>query len=410
MALANRAPVPTLALMGFLGFTAGIPLSLGTGTQQAWLESLGVDIRLIGLFSLTGLPYTVKVLWSPFLDRFAPPAGARRTGWAALALLGFAACTALLGFTEPRAGLGRAALLSGLAFFLGASTDTCLDAWRTETLPSRWQGAGSSLHITGYRLGMLCAQALALRLSDLWGWTWAFAALGATVLPGALAAFLRREPREPPRPATLREAVVRPLHAFRRRRGAGEMLAFMLLYKLGDNLAMLLFIPFLMQLGFTRSEIGRATRDMGVLAMVAGGILGAWLTHRLRLRTSLLLFGLAQAACILASAALALAGRNAPLMLGAVLLENTVFAMGSVAFMAALAAMCDTGSAATQFAFFTSLSALARVFLPSPAGYLVKALGWPGYYLACALLALPGALLALRVHRWELPGLPAEET
>ncbi len=404
-ATGSRAPVPTLALMGLLGLTAGIPLSLCTGTQQAWLESRGVDIRLIGLFSLTGLPYTLKVLWSPLLDRYAPPAGGRRTGWAGVALLGFAACTALLAWTDPRAGLGPAAALSTLAFFCGASADICLDAWRTETLPFRWQGPGTSLHITGYRLGMLFAQALALRLSDVADWPWVFLTTAAFVLPGALGAFTAREAAAPPGPASLRDAVLGPLAALAARRGAGETLAFMLLYKLGDNLAMLLFMPFLMQLGFTRTEIGQATRDMGLLAMVVGGVLGAWLTHRLALRTCLLLFGVGQAAAILLSYLLALSGRNLPLMWAATLVENTVFAMGSVAFLAALAALCDRGAAATQFAIFTSLSALARVFLPAPAGFLVKALGWPGYFLACALLALPGALLPLRMRRWELPRL-----
>jgi len=63
------------------GFSSGLPLLLTGGTLQAWLVDAKVDLASIGLFSLVGLPYTLKFLWAPLFDRFVPPFLGRRRGW-----------------------------------------------------------------------------------------------------------------------------------------------------------------------------------------------------------------------------------------------------------------------------------------------------------------------------------------
>src|SRR5512133_3143667 len=70
-----------MIIMVILGFASGLPLPLTSGTLQAWLTTAGIDIKMIGIFSVVGLPYTLKFLWSPFMDRFVPPFLGRRRGW-----------------------------------------------------------------------------------------------------------------------------------------------------------------------------------------------------------------------------------------------------------------------------------------------------------------------------------------
>jgi PAT family beta-lactamase induction signal transducer AmpG len=397
----RRQPLP---LVGIVGFTAGIPLSLTVGTIQAWLQTVGVDIRIIGLFALAGLPYTAKFLWSPLLDRYAPPFGGHRRGWISLSLSCLALVVALLGQTDPLGRLGTVATLTCLVAFLSANADIVIDAYRAELFPGRDQGPAASLHMTGYRIGMLFAGALALWLSDHLPWRLVFVIVAAAILPGAFAILLGPEPRPQPHPGSLREAVVQPFLEFMGRPRAWEMLAFIALFKLGDTLTTILFNPFLLQIGFTGTDIAVATRSVGILALLAGGLAGGWILKGMSLKAGLWFFGLLQAAGILFSYVLALSGRSRPLLYAALAVENGIFAAGSVAYLTLIAGMCNRRNTATQFALLTSISALTRVLLPSLAGFLVKALGWADFFLLACASSLPGLLLLLRFDAWDLPG------
>jgi PAT family beta-lactamase induction signal transducer AmpG len=403
----DSAPARALGATALLGFASGLPLLLTTTTLQAWLTTAGVDLGTVGFFALAGLPYTLKFLWSPLLDRFALSGLPRRRGWIlaaqvplVLLLVGFSA-------TDPKAGLGPVAALVLALAFASATQDIALDAWRTEVLPPRWQGLGASLHVGAYRLGMVAAGAGALVAADAFGWRWTFLALAALMLPGLLANLLAPQPDLPPAPATMSDAVLRPLKALLARRGAAEALGFVVLYKLGDSLGLALVVPFLLETGFTMTQVGLATKGIGVAALVAGGLLGGLLMAWWPLRRALLVFGLVQLATCLVLLALALSGRSLPWMLAAITFENLGYGLGTAAYTAFMMRLCDRGMAATQYALVSSLMALTRVVFASPAGKAAEALGWPAFFGLCALLALPGLLMLLRYDRWELPDGPA---
>jgi PAT family beta-lactamase induction signal transducer AmpG len=403
----SAAPARALAATALLGFASGLPLLLTTTTLQAWLTTAGVDLGIVGFFALAGLPYTLKFLWSPLLDRYAPPFLPRRRGWILAAQVLLVALIGTLGLVRPQEGLGPvAALVLGLAF-VSATQDIALDAWRTEILPPRWQGLGASLNVGFYRLGMVAAGAGALVAADRFGWRWTFPALAALMLPGLLANLAAPQPDLPPAPSTLADAVVRPLKTLIARRGAAEALLFVVLYKLGDSLGLALVVPFLLETGFSMTQVGLATKGVGVAALVAGGLLGGLLMAWWPLRRALLVFGIVQFATCLVLLALALSGRSLPWMLAAITFENLGYGLGTAAYTAFMMRLCDRGMAATQYALVSSLMALTRVVFASPAGKAAEALGWPAFFGLCALLAVPGLLMLLRYDRWELPDGPA---
>ena len=155
--------------LAMLGVASGLPLLLTGPTLQAWMKQSGVDLSTIGLLALTGLPYTLKFIWSPLVDRFALPPG-RRRGWILASQGSVALMLIAMAFADP-AGHTRwvAALALGVAF-ASATQDIAIDAYRTELLALRWQGLGTSLHIFGYRAGMIAAGAGAMVLADRTGW------------------------------------------------------------------------------------------------------------------------------------------------------------------------------------------------------------------------------------------------
>jgi PAT family beta-lactamase induction signal transducer AmpG len=252
---------------------------------------------------------------------------------------------------------------------------------------------------------MVVAGACALWLSDRMPWRWVFLLLGLAMVPGALAALRAPEPAAVERPRTLREAVVEPFREFLGRRAALPMAASILLFKTGDNLATLLFNPFLLELGYPASEIGLASAYAGLGALFAGGMAGGWLVHRFPLPRCLRPLAWLQAAAILAALPLVALEPGRTLLLAVTGLQNFIFSMGSVAFLSQIAALCHPSHAATQFALLTGLSSLTRVLFPSLTGFLARGLGWPAFLMVSALLSLPvlGALRGMEAWDWPRP-------
>ncbi len=390
-----------------LGFSSGMPLYLTSTTLQTWLRVDGVDLTTIGLFSLVGLPYSVKFLWAPLLDRFRPPlAGAwgRRRGWMFVAQLLLMATFVLIAGSDPGNAVRYVAVLAIAAAFWSASQDIVIDAYRADVLAPPERGAGVATYVLGYRVAMIVTGSVALILADAVSWPVAYLAMAALMIPGMIAAAKGPEPEDPGTPpASLEAAVIRPFGEFFRRMGAGGALlalAFIALYKLGDNMATIMTTPFLLDTGFSESTIGIVRGGFGIGATIVGTIVGgAWLS-RLGTWRSLWWFGLLQAGTNIAYFGLAVLDR--PLsgaMVPAVVLEYFAQGLGTAALLSLLMALCHTSFSATQFALLSSFIALNRDIGSAPAGWLAENAGYPMFFLLTVALAFPGLLLLWKMDR-----------
>jgi MFS transporter, PAT family, beta-lactamase induction signal transducer AmpG len=387
--------------VALLAFSSGIPLSLTGTTLQAWMKTENVDLKLIGLFSLVGLPYTLKFLWAPVMDRFSVPLLGRRRGWIVLTQLGLMLTTAGMAFIGPAQHPGLTAAVAFFVAFLSASQDIVIDAHRTDMLAPEERGPGASIYLVGYRVAMLVSGALTLIMADHMSWRSVYLLMAATLLAGVAGTLVAPEPQvDAPPPRSLRDAVVQPFLEFFRRKGAHEIIGFVILYKMDAVVAMALMTPFMMDLGFTMTEIGAVSKGFGLASMLLGSALGGILMIRLGTKRSLWAFGIFQALSGLSFWLLARYGHSYSLMVASIVLENFSSGMGSAAFFAFLMALCDRRFSATQYALLSSLMALTRVLGAAPTGYFQKAVGWENYYLLSRLLAVPGLLLLLRYDRW----------
>ncbi len=400
-----------MAVMILLGFASGLPLPLTAGTLQAWLTVAGIDIKTIGIFSLVGLPYTLKFLWSPFMDRFVPPWLGRRRGWIVstqfLLLLGIAA----MPLTSPASmPLVLAFIALGVAFF-SASQDIVIDAYRTDVLPEHERGIGVAVFIFGYRIAMLVGGALALILSDRIGWQKTYLFMALFMIFGMLGAFVGREPDHhivPPR--TMQEAVWGPLKDFFSRKAAVVIILFIILYKLGDAYAGALSTAFLIRgVNFTPTDVGTINKGMGLIATIVGALFGGTLMVKMGLFRSLWYFGILQMVSNLSFMVLAIIGKSYPAMIVAVAFENLAGGMGSTAFVAFVMALCNKRFSATQFALLSSLAVLGRVVISPTSGYIVTYVGWASFFFFTTLAAVPGLLLVLYLKR-EITALDSQGT
>ena len=383
-----------------MGFSSGLPLLLTGSVLQAWLSDGGVDLARIGLFALVGLPYTLKFLWSPLFDRYAPPLG-RRRGWLALMQLALAGGLLLLSTAAPAPDHLWLVMAAGLLVtFFSASQDIVVDAYRRESMGDAELGLGSALYVNGYRIGMLLAGGGGLILADWLSFETMYRIMALCMAACVAVTLFAPEPPLPEgRPRTLREAVLLPFRDYFARDGAWLILAFILLYKLGDTMASAMTTPFYLDLGYTKTEIGAVVKLFGFWATIAGGTLGGIWMLRVGTHRALWLFGFGQMVSTLGFVVLAWYPLHVGALATVVAVENLTAGMGTAAFVGFMAALTDRRFTATQYALLSSLMGVPRVLLSAPTGWMAAGLGWPGFFLLCALIAVPGLLLVRRVTR-----------
>jgi PAT family beta-lactamase induction signal transducer AmpG len=385
-----------------MGFACGLPLLLTISVLQAWMKEEGVDLTVIGMMSLVGLPYTLKFLWAPVLDRFTLPFLGRRRGWLLIAQVTLIFSISGLGFSDPVKNPWMMAFAAFLVTFFSASQDTVVDAYRREDLPDEELGLGSSLYVNGYRVGMLLASGGGLIMADHMPFFMVYQIMALCMLPGVVTTLLAPEPEiHVGTPKTMREAVFDPLIEYFSRRDALWILAFILFYKIGDTMASAMTIPFYLDIGFSKTQIGMVVKLFGFWAIVAGTLIGGVIMLRLGINRSLWAFGFFQAVSTAGFAVLAFFGNSLPLLSTVIAFENLSSGMGTAAFIAFMASITNKKFTATQYALLSSLMGVPRVMASAPTGFLAKNLGWETFFITCTLIAVPGMLLLLKFAPWN---------
>ena len=382
-----------LAIMG-LAAASGYPNQLTESALQAWLKDSHVSNTTIGVMSYVALPYLLKFLWAPFIDRYPLPLLGRRRGWILLTQIVLAVAIALFALQDPTVALFPVAVCAVAIVFFSATQDIAFDAYRTDvSLPSERGPAAAATNL-GYRTAAWFASAVALLIADYFGWRLAFLILAGIMIAFCVVTWLAPEPAEPAHmPRSLRESVVTPLRELLAGPGAAALLLVVLLFKIGDAFAMKLFTPFMLDTGFSKTELAVIVKGLFTGGALVGAVLGGILMVRLGLLRSMLIFGISQAVTNLLYCALAAAGKSYPLMVAAVLIEHVAGAMGNIALVALIMAMCDVRYSAFQYALMSSIALLPRYGLGYPAGWVADHGGWFIYYVVSFVVAMPGLLI-----------------
>ncbi|MBF2029683.1 MAG: AmpG family muropeptide MFS transporter [Oscillatoriales cyanobacterium C42_A2020_001] len=427
---------PKMAAILLLGFASGLPFALTDDAFRAWMTKAQIDLRTIGWFSWVSLPYSLKFLWSPFLDRFVPPFLGRRRGWIVIAqvwlVVAILAIAAQMALITTLSSEQRAFNLQFLAFtalvlaFLSASQDIAIDAYRADVLEEQETGAGASLTILGYRAALLLTGWVAFNLADRITWQWVYVVMAILMVIGISTAFWAPEPSRRDRPPeTLQQAVVSPFREFIQRLGWQQSLftlIFIILFKLGDAMVAKMAVPFLggKGLGFSDSDIGNIRQGMGLVATIVGTLAGGAVLSRIGINRSLWVFGALQAVSNLGYYILAVVGKNFSVMVLAINVENFCGGLGTAGFLGFLMSLCNPRFSATQFALLSSLMAVGRDLMAGPAsGELAQRLpsliqpdssvllagatgqGWALFFLITLAASLPGLSLLPLFAPWN---------
>lgn len=385
---------PKMLAILILGAASGFPNQITESALQAWLKDSGETNTTIGIFSYVSIPYLLKFLWAPFIDRYPLPFMGRRRGWILLTQLGMTVGIGLMAMQQPSVSLTPIAVCALLVVFLSASQDIAFDAYKIDVAKPTERGLAAAASNLGYRTSAWLAFAFALILADTFGWRVAFYFLAATMAAFSIATWFAPEPEhhiKPPR--SLRESLVVPLKELLGTPGAAALIVLIMVFKVGDAFALKLFTPFMMDVGFSKTEIALVAKAVFTSSAIAGAIVGGIWMVKLGLLRSMLLFGVLQAVTNLLYYALALTGKNYGMMITAVAIDNFAGAMGNIASVSLMMALCDVRYSAFQYALLSVLALLPRYGLGGPAGWLADHGGWGVYYIVSFLMGLPGVLL-----------------
>jgi PAT family beta-lactamase induction signal transducer AmpG len=384
-----------------MSFASGLPFNLTNFTLQAWLASEGLNIKTIGIFSLVALPYNIKFLWAPFLDRYLPPFLGRRRGWILIYQAGLTVCIGVMGFSSPTRELPVLGAIAVLLAFLSASQDIVIDAYRVDTIPPSERALAAAAAAFGYRTAAMLAGAVLVYIAGSLGWRLAFLFVACLMAATMLATLWAPEPAVPgERPATLAAAVWQPLRALLAQKGMWGFLILILLYKVGDALALSLYSTFMIQgVGFSLHELSIFGKVNMTVSTMIGVALGGWLYMRWGTFRSLLIFGIGQSLTNLLYMWLALAGKKIWLLALATCLDTMVGGMGQAAFVAFMVSLCSANFSATQYAILSALAVLPRNVTGFIAGFLVPVVGWANFFTITCLSAAPGLILLVILRK-----------
>jgi PAT family beta-lactamase induction signal transducer AmpG len=411
-----------VALMLALGFSSGLPLLLVLGTFSTRLAFSDVDVKAIGLFSYLALPYSLKFLWSPVIDRFDVPLLApllgRRRAWMVTTQVAVAAALTLMAFADPHTSI----LLLGLGAFLvafGAATqDVVIDGWRIDAAGTDMQGIMAATSNLGYRFGLMAAGAGALFVAHVWGWTTAYLTMAALMGIGVLAALLapavdrfaephpaRDTPRAPAKPWSFGRAIVAPLAELHGRLGLGlwAILILVALYRMPDFISGVMASPLYRSVGFSLAEIGAVSKLYGIWVGIAGGFAGGWAVTRYGMFPTLLTGAFLGAASNLAFSWLSFGGPEVWRLAVAISIDNFCGSFAGMALIAYMSGLCAPGFAATQYALFSSLYALPGKLVAGTSGFVVSAFGYPVFFALTAAVGIPVVVLCFAVGRASGP-------
>jgi PAT family beta-lactamase induction signal transducer AmpG len=385
--------------VSLLSFASGLPLGLVWYALPDWMRDIGVDIRVVGLLTLAQAPWSVKVIWSPLMDRYVPPFWGRRRGWMAVTQIALAALVLLLaGAGERPEAIWVVGALAFAIAIASASQDIAIDAYAVDVLRKEEQGAAVGARLAFYRAAMLVSGGAAITLAARIGWP-AVNALLALVF-ALMVALTWRSPEpeaQPAPPRTLRDAVWLPFAEMLRRHRALEILAFVVLYKLGDQLTQSLTRPFLIDMGYDAVHRGIALATLSVVLTILGTFAGGIVTTLAGLGHALWIFGVVQIFSNAGYFLLSVLDRpNLVAMYAGVGFEVFTAGLGMGAFGVLLLRLTEKRFSATQYALLSSLMAVPRVVAGPITGFTVDAVGWPAFFLITMVLGIPGLMMLAR--------------
>jgi len=381
-----------------MGFSAGVPLLMTLSILQAWMKDFGIDLSTIGIFGLVGLPYSLKFMWAPFLDRFSLPFLGRRRGWLLLSQVSIILTAIGIYFIDISTQLFGLGMLCLLLSFFSATQDILVDAYRRENVSEKHLPLASSLYVIGYRVAMAVVGSVGFILSDYISFNSVFLYLSSLMGIGIFTTLICDENDYV---VKIRESIIEPLLDYFRKNKAFIILAFLFIYKIGDMLAFFMSVPYYLDLEYTKSQIGYM-KFIGTWMTLLGSFIGGILLVKYNnIMKGLFYFGILQMVSTFGYVILSWVEPNLILLCSVGSFESFCSGLGTAVFISYIALLTNVKFTGTQYALLSSFVSIPRTIFTSQTGFLVESIGWEYFFIFCTLIAIPGLILIKFIDRGD---------
>ncbi len=396
----SRTPLVLGSIAAILYFSEGLPYGIVKEFVPLFLSVKHVDLTKIGLINAVGFAWTLKFLWSPFVDSVGT-----YKRWIAGAVLGIAIALGGMAWAAATPGPAFYALVALLALS-SATQDIAVDAFTIRMTPTNLLGPINSIRVTAYRIALTAPGVLAV-VGQYAGWPHAFAVAAIIPIIVLWSVALQRDDGGLKPAAPQKRNFIDAFRHWLLRPRAGVLLAIAFTYRLGELTIVAMIKPYWVHRGFKPAEIGTITSIVGVVVSIAGAILGGAILPKLGIYRGLLLLGIAQCASNIGYALVATFSAGRWAIYAAAIVENLGYGLGTAAFLAFLMAICDRERAATEYALLSAAYGFTGTIMASASGWLVKNMGYQGFFWLTVALGLP-ALLLIPAVRGEIAAQEAE--
>ena len=405
--VARAYATPKMLGMMSLGFASGLPYMLIYSELAYWMKQEGVDLKVIGFFAWIGLAYTLKVFWSPLVDRLKIPfltkiMGQRRS-WMLFAILGTVIGMLTIASSDPSESVMRLALGAVILATAGATLDISIDAWRIEAAPGDDQTNMAATYVLGYRLAIIGA-GVSYIVAGYSNWNIAYFFMACVMaINGCIVFFIKEPSREIRRKAlTIKDAVVEnvvmPFFSFLTRLGKWTPLVFLLVatYLISDKTMGPMAKPMYQSVGYTEIQVGLVSSFFGPWPVIFGGFVAGAISIRFGLMRCLLIGSVLM---VITNAAFAwlstVTDPKTAYLFVTVGADNLAQGFAATIFIAYLSSLCDLKFAATQYAFLSAMFNIVGKSLSGFTGIMAEKMGFETFFLFSAALGIPAIILAI---------------
>jgi len=379
-----------------LGISVQAPINLVGGLLTLWARESGLELKDVGLFAAVTLPYSLKFLWAPLVDRLTLPffkKMGRKKAWCFTFQLGVLGGLLVLSMLDPLQDTIGVFCVSFWIAFCAASQELTVDALRIDTLKDDDLTHGTVLYQFGTRLGYFAATAGMIALSAYLPWRYVYRISVSTVVVGIVSLFLLKKTREESMPASFYTMVVAPFKEFMSRQNLGILCLFIVLYKLCNGMLGKMAYPFYYDVGFTKNQIALVSATFGSIITTLGIFCGGWILDRFRFKKLLFWLGAIEILTSLAFAGLAWVGPSIKLFFLVIIFDNIIGGMGGAVWTVFLSRQCCRAFSATQYAFLNALTMVPLTLLATSGGWLAQHMGWPEYFIFTGILMVPALVM-----------------
>ena len=398
-----------------LGFASGLPYMLVFSTLSAWLRDVGISLSEIGFFAWLALTYSLKFLWAPLVDRYSIPILGilgKRKGWILFSQIIILIALFGMSLIDPINHLKTLAVFAFIAAFFGSVQDVAIDALRIEMGDAKEQGNLAASYQLGYRIAILVASSMALIFADLLDWSYVYSIMSLLMLLGMVGAIICKEPvNHEIAIVRIDEALVSSFKDFFTRFGlwaAALILLIISTYRLTDIIMGPMAMPFYLDMGYTKTEIGALVKTIALMTSIFGFFAGGYLIKYLSLSTSLLIGGAGVLVTNLFFAFVASSDPSISLLSFIVGLDSFAAGLVGTINIAFLTSLVSKKYTAVQYAMLTSFMMLPGKFFSGFSGVLADyyisisslQMGWVYFFYTTTFMSIPALVLIVIYQKY----------